>query len=705
MNEKKSTVATIKFACPSCGQTLETEVSSAGEIISCPICQESMEVPQASPPPSTSRSPSSTEKKTVVRKRTSSIVSRNPAAPASQPGRKKKKTASSAKRNTPAYPPPAVPRRQKNNTGKIIAVFILLAALGGGAYWYITSESGKEALASVSSGIENVTGSIPSVGSGGGSAPIRPDSAEGPQAIADARGWSLENTAKVQTFQFGGSGSTREELTAMVARGDGRIVMTGILSDPNGVNGAGKMNRLVDSVSGEEYAFVAELSADGSTMNWISVFGADLLHPASIALGPDGTIVLGGKIRDRMKSVAGRDAGEFKGRTSIVIKLSADGSNVEWMREGGPNQSTANSVVVDKKGRVLFSGGTIGNGMTSYIIRKNADGSPSTFPNQPSGREWAIDFDVRQGQFLEEGQVGAFYELDKASPDGYDYDGPGGWGPTWFKISGIRQNTNLVIMPNGDIVASGTLYYVFRVKGTKSFPAFDTIVARWTSDGDLIWSSNLYQEGDGVHTPDQKEKDIVYNPVNGDLYVLVGQHGSNVYRFKGKLYGDTGNLFISWIGRVDSETGKIKDGWYWHNSRNTGYGDNGIPVAPPYPRLAGNRASELAVDSQGNIYFAGGSGAKAWTTPNAWKAWPQDKTGGGNASLTVLSPDLKIKYATQILGSEHGKSAANTLVVTNEGVWVGGRNGSAGFANASVPWSQTSVKGENDASIARFQFD
>ncbi len=586
-----------------------------------------------------------------------------------------------------------------------MAVLILLAALGGGAYWYFTQGGGQDAIAAVTSGIGDVTGSLTSVATGGGgNVHIRPDSAEGPQAIADARGWSLEQTAKVQTFQFGGSGTSREEIIAMTARGDGRIVMTGILSDPQAVTGAGQTHRLIDSRSGEEYAFVAELSADGSSMNWISVFGADLLFPASIALGPDGTIALGGKIRDRFTSAVGTSAGEFKSRTAVAVKLSADGSRVEWMREGGPNMAVANSIIVDKQGRVLYTGGTIGRAQSAYIIRKNADGSPSTFPQQPNGRDWAIDFDVRGGQFLEEGQVGAFYELDSASPDGYDYDGPGGWGPTWFKIYGMRQNINLELMPNDDIVASGTLQYDFKVKGNKSFPAFDTIVARWSEEGDLLWSSNLYQEGDGVHTPDQKDKDIVYNPVNGDLYVLVGQHGSNVYRFKGKLYGDTGNLFISWIGRVDAETGRIKDGWYWHNSRNTGYGDNGIPVAPPYPRLAGNRAAELAVDSQGHIYFAGGSGAQAFTTPNAWKTWPQGQTGGGNASLTVLTPDLKLVYATQIKGSEHGKSGANAVVVTNQGVWVGGRNGGAGFANASVPWSQTTVKGDNDASIARFQF-
>ena len=492
----------------------------------------------------------------------------------------------------------------------------------------------------------------------------------------------------------------------MVARPDGRLVVTGLLSSSNSLPPAKATHRLIDSRPGADHAFVAELSPDASSINWISIFGGDLLQPIAMALGPDGSIALGGKIRDRLTSVASRDVGSFDGRTSIVVKLPADGSRVEWMREGGPNQSSVNSLVVDPQGCILFSGGTRGRGQTAYIMRLNANGSASQFPRQPAGREWAIDFHVKASPFLESDQIGAFYELDSKHGGTYDYDGPGGWGETWIKPYGMRQGINLLLMPNGDIVASGTLQYDFRVKPHKSFPAFDTIVARWTPDGELLWSSNLYQEGDGVHTPDQKDKDIILNPANGDLYVAVAQHGSNVYRFKGHLGGDTGNLFISWIGRVDATTGKIKDGWYWQNSRNTGYNDNGSPQSPPYPQLAGNSAAELGVDGQGNIYFAGNSGAKAYSTPHAWKKWPSGVTGGGNASLTVLSPDLKkVLYATQIRGAEHGKSRANSMVITPQGVWVGGRNGGSGFTNTSAPWSRSSVSGKNDAMLTRFSFD
>jgi hypothetical protein len=57
------------------------------------------------------------------------------------------------------------------------------------------------------------------------------------------------------------------------------------------------------------------------------------------------------------------------------------------------------------------------------------------------------------------------------------------------------------------------------------------------------------------------------------------------------------------------------------------------------------------------------------------------------------------------MGDEHGKSDAEALAVTSEGVWVGGKNGSRGFANATVPWSTSTVSGDNDVALTRFRFD
>ena len=704
--------ATIKFACPNCTQKLEIESDAAGQIIECPACKSDVCIPSQSGPS------------------IASVSRRNLAIERS--------------------------RKQKKPVGFILLLFILIMAVAGGGYWILTQQTAQNSVAEnsvaqvpadqipvtstripeepivVETSPKNETvlaTSIPPPSEGEtimanlftkesaeaakfvpvtDNAPAvlpKVNKSLGPQGLADARGWDLTGKANVQASQFGGPGSGTEEITDMVARGDGRMVMVGVLSSRDGVPPSGATHALVDNQDGGSNAFVAELSADGERFLWFSVFGANIIHPTCLALGPDGSIAIGGGQLDRTAQVAGPDSGNFGKSKSVVLKVTADGSEVEWIRAGASNQEAISDIAVDSKGRLVYLAGSYVRGAAAYVFRKNPDGSESFFTGQPSGREWAIDFDVRGGLFMEEGQIGAYYAKGK-SGDGYDYDGPGKWGPVRFKLLGIRQNGHVVLMPNDDIVVCGTLQYDFREKGKKQYPAFDTIVARFREDGSLIWSSNLYQPNDSVHTPDQKDADMIYNPVNGDLYLLIGQHGSNVYRFKGELVGDTGNLFIYWVGQVNAETGDIKEGWYWQNSRNTGYNSKGIPQSPPHPNLAGNRGTALDVDSLGNIYMVGDAGAKAFTTGNAWQSWPEDQNGGGNAALTVLSPSLdRILYATMIKGPEQGKISANALVVTSRGVWVGGKSNSGLFPSNPKPWSGKTLSGESDVALTRFKFD
>lgn len=712
----QSQINTVKFACPNCDQNLEIDKEAAGERIDCPQCGLEIQVPYLRP----------------------AVPRKNPAL---QPMRKPKRVL---------------------GPGVIFVVMVFL--IGGVILWYLQQfyreqQASREAstqvnqkivsdttnVGTVEKSVEEVVNTSPKPDemvqapeesvkvkneaedgnaimaklftaesaaaakidnslSENSFTPVEPVPSLGPREIRRGAAWNVQKATRVNAFQFGGSQSGDEEITDMVARGNERLVVTGWLSSLDGIPQANRVHRLVDEQEGGIYGFVAEFSADGQTCLWFSVFGADVIAPNCLALGPDGSIVIGGGVLGRTKTVAGPESGNFNRTEAVVLKVSVDGSKVEWIREGGPNQEMISDIAVDSQGRVLFLAGSYVRGASAYLLRLNPDGSDSFFPGQPSGREWAIDFDLRGGLFTEEGQVGAYYKKG-SSGDGFDYDGPGGWGPVRFILFGIRQNGHIVLMPNDDIVVCGTLQYDFRVKGKKKFPAFDTIVARFKSDGSLIWSTNLYQPNDSVHTPDQKDADMIYNPVNGDLYVLVGQHGSNVYRFKGELVGDTGNLFISWIGQVNAETGALKEGWYWQNSRNTQYTDNGIPQSPPYPKLAGNKASAIDVDHQGNIYFAGNAGAKAFTTPQAWKSWPDDQDSGGNAALTVLSPNLdRILYSSMIMGKQNGGTGVSSLVVTSQGVWLGGKNQSKGFSTLRVPWSSPEFSGSGDAALIQFKF-
>ncbi len=540
--------------------------------------------------------------------------------------------------------------------------------------------------------------------------PMRPPEPEAAPAapIAAARAPAPAapvGAPRVTAFQWGGTGD--DEIADLAARPDGRLVIVGRTDSEDAVPAPARpAKKLLDAQSGANRGFVAELSADGARLNWMSLFGSDLLEPKRVALAPDGSIYIGGKAGARLPAVAGNEAGDFSKTSTAVVKVAADGSRVLWTRAGGPNQDALTGIAVDAQGRVIWTAGTRGRGEAAYVIRRNADGSESPFAGRPAGRTWAIALHPSAEDLSEPGQYFAFYKKAHQQPGGYDYDGPGGWAPISFSLHGLRQGGQVVVLPNGDLIISGTLQYDFREQGKKSFPAFDLFLARYTADGRLLWSTNLYQPNDSVHTPDQKAVDLAYSPASDDVYVLAKQHGSNVYRFKGDLVGDTGNLMIGWLGQVNARTGALKAGYYFHHSRNTGYDERGIAKSPPYPKLSGNDLNRVAVDARGRVFVAGNAGAKAWTTPGAWRHWPAEQAGGGNGALYVFAPDLsRPLYATMIRGEEGGKSGLSGLAVADAGVWVGGHNAGRGFPTPERPaWSAAEPVGGKDFALARLVF-
>ena len=667
----------ISFVCPECNAILEGASTLAGQVIQCPECSSLIKIPQ---PHSVSPSASPGGGKKLVLKR------------GAQGGTPMRTSASSRPTASPKKRP--AKKKQKSPFVMIMVVFLLLGGVGVGAWLRFNSEE------------EPAGGSSFTVArrvSGGGS--IRSSGPQGPQVTPpEAGAWQLGNRPDVTAFQWGGSG--QEEIFDMVARQNGNMILSGFLPSRDSIPAAARQHHhLIDRQGDSSLGFLAEISADGTEMLWFSTFGGDLIRPEVIALSPDGNIAVGGRVLDRG---AGHPAieGDFRGRRSVVGLVSADGSDVLWMNEGGPNQNTVEGIAVDPQGRVYFVTGGRGQGQRAYIMRINADGSPAPFAKAALGgtERWAINFDVRDDEFTVPGQIGAFYA--KGVGEAYAYDGPDGWGAVRWWLHGIRQGGSIAFLPNGDFVVAGTLQYDF-VKGRdRRFPAFDLILARYNQDGELLWSTNLYQEGDSVHTPDQKDHHLIYNPANGDVYVLAIQHGSNVYRFKGELLGDTGNLMIGWIGQVDPADGTLRNGWYWQSNRNGQYNERGSPRSPPHPRLSGNRPHRLAVDSEGRIYMAGSASPRMFTTGNAWKPWPEDQGGGGNPGIVILSPNLdRYEFASTLRGDGFDQGTARAVIVNDHGVWVAGENGSRNFPTGpQPPWANPEPAGERDKFLVNLQF-
>lgn len=669
----------ISFACPGCGTVLEAPAAIAGKVIQCPECQSAMEVPAAEPNPNAAQK-SGVGKRLVIKRGGASRPASGSTSSHARPGALKKKP-------------------KKSPMGKILLALVLLIGAGGGGGYFLSQRVGAG----------GTSGDSPLARTGGGGHRVETSAPLGPQRQPpDAARWQTGNRPEVTAFQWGGPG--QEEIFDMVARQNGNMILSGLLPSRDSIPAAARQrHQLIDGQGSQNFGFLAEISADGTEILWMSVFGGDLLRPEVLALSPDGSIAVGGRILNRGKKHPDIQ-GDFDGLDSVVGRVAADGSRVLWMREGGANQNAVRGLAVDQDGRVYFSAGGRERGMRAYVIRLNADGSHSNFAKSALGGNefWAINFDVRTPEYQVPGQIGAFYA--KGVGQAYAYDGPQGWGPVRWFLQGIREGGHIAFLPNGDFVVTGSLQYNFIKGRDPNFPAFDLIMARYTQDGELVWSTNLYRQGDSVHTPDQFDQHLLYNPANGDLYVAAIQHGSNHYRFKGELLGDTGNLMICWIGQVNPENGQLRNGWYWQSNSNGQYHASGSPQSPPHPKLTGNRPARITTDSEGRIYMVGQGSARMFTTPNTWKPWPESQVGGRSPGIVVLSPNLdRHVFVSTIRGDDERSGTTNAearaVIVNDHGVWVAGENGTRNFpAGPQPPWANPRPAGERDKFLVNFQF-
>ncbi|MFW5841306.1 MAG: hypothetical protein ACOCZE_12055 [Planctomycetota bacterium] len=541
--------------------------------------------------------------------------------------------------------------------------------------------------------------------------------------------WDLNGRAEIQAIRFGGTditetykdrkGNTRtrvigDRITDMRARPDGSLIVCGLIQNADAIPTGLQPQMLLPGSIGRNSAFVARISADLSEMKWISVFPSEAILPERLAVGGDGTIAITGEVGKRTADLL--PEGKWNNQAAIA-KICPDGARLHWMIPGGPNQTKGTGVAIDPQGRVYWTAGTRGSKMAAYVLKTKPDSGERSDWAYEGTAGWALVLHDNDPQLLQEGEYWHFYKRgrDQGEKKGYfDYDGPGGWNEVKVWTHGIRQGGQVELIGQDEMLVSGTHYYSFVIKGQPGNPAFDAFLARYTRDGKLIWSSNLYQPGDSVHTPDQKPGDMVYHAPTGDIYVLFWQHGSNQYRFKGKLVGDTGNLSIWWVGRVNGRTGQIVDGWYFHNpkpnNKTLQFDKNGIPAG--WPKLAGNNLRRLATDDAGRVYVAGKGAAVTFTTPNAHQAWP-GKQWGHFGTLQVLSPDLQtVHYATMIRptatdaeGNVAGTSDFHGLAVTSGGVYLAGSVQGQGFVTGDQPAWARAVKSEQDCTIVRMQWD
>jgi len=510
--------------------------------------------------------------------------------------------------------------------------------------------------------------------------------------------------ASLATHSFGGV-SGPGDIRDLAQAHDGSVLACGLVAGPEDLpKGVTPILPLGGTV-GPESAFVANFAADLSAVRWVAVLPSRALLPTRLTQARGGEIYLGGKtgnpgavqalpqFRSTLKD------GKWSGH-GVVLRLSADGQKADWLVKAGPNVENVSGLAMDRDDHLLLTGDTAVKGSAMYVLRLGKDGQGLGFAKAKRGAgggrepDWALYLNEQNADLRD--TYYAFYR--QGGKEGFDLDGEGqGWGKVQFWQVAPRVGGQVCMLPDGDFAVSAGLYFMFKEGGKKSFPAFNTLLARFSPDGELRWATNLYQDGDSVHTPDQKPRDLACDAKGENLYLLISQHGSNVYRLKGELRGDTGNMKICWAGKVAAKDGTLLAGWYFMNNRHRekdgkgGYEVNGLPRSAPHPKLAGNELNRIRAGADGNVYLAGAASARAWTSPDAFQAWPEALDGGGFPCLLVLDGDLRgYRYASLFTGETTGQGvggAFNGLILSGNDILLGGVIAGGTFQRGpAVPW-------------------
>ncbi len=503
-----------------------------------------------------------------------------------------------------------------------------------------------------------------------------------------------------------GSELLPSNITDVITLPNGKIVACGTTNTRNTLPEAEAVHLLFDQAIGTNMAFVAQFSADLQKAEWLSVFPYDCIVPRRLAHAPDGTIVVGGRRMERLLEwVPENQQARWQSNQAVLLKLAADGSAVRWVHPGAPDQIDVTGLAVDAEGNVIWSGGTLGRRQAALVCRIDPEGQRLLlWAGRPDADlQWALNLHGTAPDLNGPNQFWHFY--GRASEEPYDYDGKRGAArEVRVESEGLRQGGPLLLLPDGDVVVGATFQYNYNEPGGRRHGGVDLFLARFTADGRLKWSTNLYRRGDGLHNVEQRLIDLAYDAVSDSLFVLAHQHGTGRYHLMGEQVGNVGNHALSWVGKVDPVSGGLRRGWYFQNPR---------PDSPEgWPLLSSNALRALAVDDAGQVYLTGSGGSAVITTRGAVQSWPELQKGGEHGVLLVLDNDLRrLRFATVLRGIEEADLRRwpaltfNALALNRNGVVLGGSTQTALLPlQATAPWSAIDTERDRGAFLGLLRF-
>ena len=213
------------------------------------------------------------------------------------------------------------------------------------------------------------------------------------------------------------------EIKDMTSSSDGSIYLTGFIHAESSIPKAGKVHKLSSGKIGEFSTFAAKMSADASQIEWFAVMPEKSMDPSKIVIASNGSIYVGGQYKEGLSTLKEQHESSNYSKSKIaILKLANDGSKLEWIRTGGPNQSKLTGMCADKKGNIVWTGEPSGQMQASYVIKMDPTG---TYLNwNDAGKDgkpsWTIYLHDNDVQIKE--KFTPFYT--KGDKEGYDYDGP-----------------------------------------------------------------------------------------------------------------------------------------------------------------------------------------------------------------------------------------------------------------------------------------
>jgi len=455
------------------------------------------------------------------------------------------------------------------------------------------------------------------------------------------------------------------ELTGSASGYDGTLLITGNLRPPIVFPGArawsGELPK-EESAEASPLAFIARLVPDPKAASELVVFRNEELIGAKLPrFAPDGSIWIAA--RSAGESLVGKEGSKGQG---LLLRFSPDLRNISRVL---PLAINVQDFTLDNRGRPVCLAGVTRRHGGGFLTRYFSEAPyERMWPDAPDGASRRLKLDF-SSPALAEGPFAIWAKKSEIYPD---FPTPlADWGAEpnagqqiiWTNVpSGQNPIRDADLKPEalatdltGSILVSGTIPFYM------GYPDFDPFLIRLSPTGKLLWT-NCFLNG-LLSEPDQKTLALTIDPSNGDILVSYWQHGNNRRTllldpngWLTKFTGTKGNIKITWIGRVEAESGKLKHSTYIYSRVPN-------PPNPGWPDLNSATANDLQVDRNGRVYVAGATTINFPTTANAFMPFVVEF--GAHPMLVVLRPDLSAPHYSTYLSA--GKGDVKQVAITPSG--------------------------------------